>query len=789
MRGELDWIVMKALEKDRERRYETANSLALDVQRYLADEAVLACPPSFTYRLRKFASRNKAPLFTGALVGLLLIMTSTVLAVSNIRIDHALSEKSKALDKVTGLVGKLQEEQKQTKQALYFHSIALADREWWLSNVDRVEEILDQCPEEYRDWEWHFLKRRCQTNTVLYRTTSRKAVLAMSPNGELLACCVLGGPNQKTVKDWGLRVWNTSSGKEVLKLSTPVGDLKQYSIRQDNRHLAIPTVDDSTGLNKVRILDLETGKEVFHIPAPAPRMAIHAVAYCPFGKELAFATSTGIVSIHDANSGEEKLVFQAHPARISALSYHPDGERLATASDDKTARVWNAATGEKIFELSGHTAPVSWITYNIGGHRLATASQDGWRTFDAETGHSLLTLPLDPEFEARRYATSENISFSGDSRHLLAAGQDRSLRVLNAATGREVFRLPGHSHRVAQVIWGNQQFASWSEDGTLRLWPTGDAVVLPRRSDFAVMSISTDAKCIAGRHLFPDPTYNTIDVIDVKMGSRKFKAAAPLKFNSMALTLSSDGRFLSTRTSQKPVGGKTMFSLHVRTTTDVRSENMLLHTSVAPLLAVFRPDSEHLAVADRESRVLKTWDAATGKVVFTIHAEVVAAAYSRDGRYLAGICPVSDEQRLVKIWDAASGTEMRVMKVPAVSTALSFSSNGNLLAVGGESTLRLCHVHDDEFTDLSFSEPLRNFALVPNSRRLATWNGGDTVVKIRDLSTGREVLSIRGHDEGVNLAIFSNDATLSTVDGKGNVRQFTVGRDKPTVLEKNHRGR
>ena len=59
MRGELDWIVMKALEKDRNRRYETANGFAADVQRYLADEPVQACPPSVGYRLRKFARRNK----------------------------------------------------------------------------------------------------------------------------------------------------------------------------------------------------------------------------------------------------------------------------------------------------------------------------------------------------------------------------------------------------------------------------------------------------------------------------------------------------------------------------------------------------------------------------------------------------------------------------------------------------------------------------------------------------------------------------------------------------------
>ena len=60
MRGELDWIVMKALEKDRRRRYETANDFAADVMRYLTDQPVEACPPSARYRLHKFARRNKA---------------------------------------------------------------------------------------------------------------------------------------------------------------------------------------------------------------------------------------------------------------------------------------------------------------------------------------------------------------------------------------------------------------------------------------------------------------------------------------------------------------------------------------------------------------------------------------------------------------------------------------------------------------------------------------------------------------------------------------------------------
>ncbi|HEV2949786.1 MAG TPA: tetratricopeptide repeat protein [Gemmataceae bacterium] len=93
-RGELDWIVMKCLEKDRNRRYETANSLASDIQRYLHDEPVQACPPSRWYRWRKFARRYRAALATAAVV--LLVMVAGVVS-STWQATRASQERAKAL--------------------------------------------------------------------------------------------------------------------------------------------------------------------------------------------------------------------------------------------------------------------------------------------------------------------------------------------------------------------------------------------------------------------------------------------------------------------------------------------------------------------------------------------------------------------------------------------------------------------------------------------------------------------------------------------------------------------
>jgi serine/threonine protein kinase/tetratricopeptide (TPR) repeat protein len=100
MRGELDWIVMKALEKDRARRYETANGLAMDLQRYLADETVLACPPSAWYRLRKFVRRNRRPVLAITITFLVLLVGIFGTTWGMVRAEAARAASQKRLEQL-----------------------------------------------------------------------------------------------------------------------------------------------------------------------------------------------------------------------------------------------------------------------------------------------------------------------------------------------------------------------------------------------------------------------------------------------------------------------------------------------------------------------------------------------------------------------------------------------------------------------------------------------------------------------------------------------------------------
>src|SRR5262245_20101239 len=99
IRGELDWVVMRCLEKDRNHRYETVNGLARDVERYLKDEPVTACPPAAGYRFRKFARRNKRAMISGSLLaGLFLVLAIGIPVTLVLRYerDAALEQKERA---------------------------------------------------------------------------------------------------------------------------------------------------------------------------------------------------------------------------------------------------------------------------------------------------------------------------------------------------------------------------------------------------------------------------------------------------------------------------------------------------------------------------------------------------------------------------------------------------------------------------------------------------------------------------------------------------------------------
>ena len=156
LRGELDWVVMKCLEKSRERRYETANGLARDIQRYLADEPVEARPPSAGYRLRKFLRRNRGPVLAAAMVLLAVVgglaavlgvqsLANARLKKSNGETRQALIETQKAQTATTAAVQQSEESRKQAEAVGGFLVDSFKKPDPSADGKDvKVAEILDQ---------------------------------------------------------------------------------------------------------------------------------------------------------------------------------------------------------------------------------------------------------------------------------------------------------------------------------------------------------------------------------------------------------------------------------------------------------------------------------------------------------------------------------------------------------------------------------------------------------------------------------------------------------------------
>src|SRR5262249_55768097 len=168
------------LEKDRNRRYETVSAFAADVQRYLDDEPVQACPPSAMYRFRKFARRNWRTLAMVSALALAAFVGVGALAVSTAlvwRADQGVWEANQELKAPVD----------RERRDSYFHRIALVHNALSADNLGRALKYLGECAEDLHGWEWHYLMRLCRAEPLVIPDKTEVYGVAFSPDGELLA--------------------------------------------------------------------------------------------------------------------------------------------------------------------------------------------------------------------------------------------------------------------------------------------------------------------------------------------------------------------------------------------------------------------------------------------------------------------------------------------------------------------------------------------------------------------------------------------------------------------------
>jgi WD40 repeat protein/serine/threonine protein kinase len=738
VRGELDWIVMKALEKDRNRRYESASAFAADVLRYLHDEPVQACPPSTWYRFRKFARRNKRAVATASVVGLAVLLAVAVLATSTVLIAREQQATQNALQAETSAKDDLEKGLERERRDANFHRITLAHRELSLDNLDGAVKLLDDCPKDLREWEWRYLQRLCRVEPVILRDKTEVNSLAFSPDGERLASA--GG-------DGAVKVWNSKTGKVIQTLDAHPDAVFSVAFHPDGKHLASVGADQ-----RVKVWDLTTSREVFGGPCGAVHNfgTAYCVAFSPGdGRQLA-AGSDGAVRVWDWRNDRLANTFAGHQKRAISVAFSRDGRRLASGSGRGTVKLWDPEAGGEPLCSFPKSGAVAALAFSPDGGRLATASfgrrVDVW---DTTTGGLLHTL--------RHGGLVLGVAFSPDGRRLASAGEDKVVRVWDATTGREVLGLRGHTRQCGCVAFSPDpdgwRLASASLDRTIRVW---DATPLQGHEGQETLTFTQHSDEVWSVAVSPD--------------GQKIASAG---WGGMPV------KVWEARTGQVSV-------------------EFSGHTGIVFCVA-WQPDGQRIASAGQDGELLtvKVWDAKTRRQVFELPSgpeEYFAVAFSPDGRYLV----TGRANGALQVWDAQNGNEVvtlgthdRQMQIRGVV----FSHDGRHLAsASGDGKVKLwdaTRLKEKQEARQTLSAQNRGpgltVAFSPDGRRLVTGGEGNTV-KIWDVQTSRELETLRGHTGDVCAVAFSPDPAGRWVASAGEDSTVKVWDSHTGTLVRSFRG-
>jgi WD40 repeat protein/serine/threonine protein kinase len=752
-RGELDWIVMKALEKDRSRRYDSASAFAADVQRYLNDEPVQACPPSAWYRCRKFARRNKVMLTTGTAIALAMVLgfaslvsAVTVLAGNNAEIKEVQQQTNEALRREKETNQELIEARASAQRTLYFQRLGLAQRDLAINNIGSAEELLAECPPGLRGWEWHLLKRQPNESSLIVPTGGGWVMhLACSADGRYLAT---GGFDSSF---WGeVKLRDMATGKLVLTLTEPTGPVTSVAFQPAGGQLATAGMDGT-----VLLSDMATGKPLRTLRGHSG--PIIALSYRPDGKHLASASLDGTVRVWDLERGAEVLRFGGHKESVLCVAYSPDGRRLASWGMDTDIRVWDATTGQEQLRLVGHWHRVFSLVFHKDGRHLVSAGSDGRLIWDLQTGQ------LERTFRGINSATFM-ATFSPDGHRLVFAGCDKTVQVWDWPSGQEVLSLRGHTDVVTAVAFsgdGHRLFSA-SPDGTLRVWNGAPLTLGPplqhlplqgHRGPVVGLAFSPDRRYLATGAL--DGTARLWDV-----GARKQVHTLPGQ-DVTSVAFHASGRRLTT----VAVDGTLV---EWDPTTGERRRTLRAH--LGPVWNVsfgvgFSADGERLASLGKDGAV-RVWETESGREVVSIPvgtAVPTTAFLSPDGLRVAvagfnGVRLLEVEsKKLVAAWSSSFHG----------ASNLAFSADGRRLAAGfWDGTVRVWEIKSEKILHtFRHSDRVTCVAFHPNGRQLAS-GSCDNTAKVWNLETGREMETLRSHIGYVMALAYSGDgALLATASG------------------------
>ena len=807
VRGELDWIVMKCLEKERTRRYDSAAGLYRDVQRYLDGDSVEACPPTLGYRLSKTYRKHRTAILTaGSFAMVLLVATAVSLAfgISSRQAEararaqeQSASSSAKQAQQSEVAARRALDQEKAARERLeevqYAQSMQLAYQNWLDNNISASIKLLDASRPDFRDWEWQYLNRLCHPELLTFTADKDSDGLRFSSDAKRVAT---------THRSNTIKLWNTETGAVVHELvhdkalaSHPCFNHRGSRIvtfQRDNFR------DDS--LYDINVWDTKTGKRLLRFHDPAVQVAL--CSYSSDDSRIVVANRDGTATIWDANTGDKLSTFQVSEAEISIRSiafspddsriitnvrrpgaahvtvwdvqsgtelvslegsvfgnFSPDGNRIVTITENDEVVVWNAETGTEVVTLDGlvYAFATPSPSFSPDGNRILTGSTGTITLWDSHTGEKQNTLKVNP-------LVSHHATFNQDGTKILIGGRYGMAQILDAECSQQPSVILKHPEQVDITVSADgRRIVTGSLDGRIKVWDTASG------TESLAINVDTNLMEGTGRMGSVAISYDA-DAIVTVVGNmhRRRHIASDKMMNRITLWNAANGD----RLSQIDVPGIVNDTL-------------------------FSPGSRNLIVwgcdwfgkLSLSNGWVQVWDTSswTKLTTFDQHTGMVfSGSFSSDGKRVVSTGNSFD--RTARIWDVATGTELvtfnqhRSLRERFAVWDACFSPDGKRVvsSTDGEAFIWDAATGEEILSLDGLTGQVASVAYSPNGRRIVTLDSDE--LKLWDAHTGHELLKLK-NDRFSRSAQFSPDGTRIYVGGENGVYVYDARSADQTTAD------
>jgi eukaryotic-like serine/threonine-protein kinase len=659
LKGDLDWIVMKCLEKDRTRRYETANGLATDLKRHLENEPVLARPPSAVYKFQKAIRRNKLAYAAGLAVTAALVV-GTAVSVWQAKVAiHALTETEKLRlaaqqerDKATLAQAEAEQQRNSAETARqkaqaesYAADVSLADEAMKAYDVGHARQLLERhhpAPGEpdLRNWEWRYLWQKCRSDAALrfMVQTNGFANVAVSHDGHWLAVGGMLGTNififDISAVNAPRMVGSLPQGDYGILAFSPRAPLLAYS--DDNESFA-------TNKHRVHLWNCQTQTEALTLVLTN---SCGALVFSPDGERLVTLTGTPaktnvLLTAWRCSDGIElkSVVLGAKAGSFGGPGQsEANGYFLAVAPDLATAvygssnnlYVVDLAEGTNRWKIKAQNARSSFSCAAISPDgRLLAATEQYYanayevllHVWDMATGEET-QAPIAPQQYIMRV-----LRFLHGGRTLLSAGDDHTIRLWDVSDPQNIRakgrRLLGHQSGLYSLaaLSNGKTLISGDINGAVCVWD-----ITAERRDESETILPANGSCVFapdGQSLFAIESNRV-----VQWHGPRFEAATHL-FDTPSdvgqCEFSSDGRLLVTVSTNGVLQVYDLQRGRLLGQTDTRRHLGILGLSRKTLLA---GDTNQTELWDLDTfQIIRSWPSPASEYI--VHFRI-----SEDGQWV-----------------------------------------------------------------------------------------------------------------------------------------------------------